>query len=112
MDFPPLPWPFLFLPLVVVLGAFFHQGLPGEPIPGRWVDARFGQGSWREFITELRPELLFAAMMLGNLLSALTREIIFKTPVMPPDLMAVCAISSAAFLAAHLIGRTRGGVRA
>jgi hypothetical protein len=112
MDFPPLPWPFLFLPLVVVVGAFVHQGPAGEAIPGRWVDSRFGQGSWREFIAALKPELLLAAMCLGNVFSGLVRAVFFKTPVMPLDVMGFFAIGGVAFLAAHLISRRREGVRA
>ena len=75
------------MPIVVVVGAFFRRGHPGEFVMGRWVDGRFGQGVYREIMGALRLELLFAAMCLGIVLSALARAVFFKTAVLPPTIM-------------------------
>jgi len=57
-DAPELPWQIAFMPVVVVVGAFFRRGHPGEFVMGRWVDGRFGQGFYREFMGALRLELV------------------------------------------------------
>jgi hypothetical protein len=107
MDAPRLPWLIVFMPIVVAIGAFFRRGHPGEARLGRLVDGRFGQGSYREFIRVLRPELMFAAMCLGIVLSALARAFVFRTPIIPPEVMGFFASGSVAFLAAYFIRRRR-----
>jgi hypothetical protein len=107
-DAPGLPWQIVFIPVVVVVGAFFSRGHPGEFVMGRWVDGRFGQGVYREFMGALRLELLLAAMCLGIVLSALARSVFFKTPVLPPTIMGFFTSGAVAFLVAYYIRRVRG----
>jgi hypothetical protein len=107
-DAPGLPWQIVFMPIVIVVGAFFRRGYPGEFVMGRWVDGRFGQGAYREFMGALRLELLFAAMCLGIVLSALARAIFFKTPVLPPTIMGFFISGGVAFLVAYYVRRARG----
>jgi hypothetical protein len=103
-----LPWEIVFMPIVVVVGAFFRRDHPGEFVMGRWVDGRFGQGAYREFMDALRLELLFAAMCFGIVLSALARAVFFKTAVLPPMILGFFASGGLAFSAAHYIRRARG----
>lgn len=107
MDAPRLPWQIVFMPIIVVIGAFFRRGHPGEVVLGRWVDGRFGQGSYREFMGALRLELMFAAMCLGIVLSALARALVFKTPTLPPEIMGFFASGGVASLAAYFIRQRR-----
>lgn len=95
------------MPIIVVVGAFFNRGHPGEAKLGPWVNRRFGEGTYREFMGVLRLELLFAAMCLGIVLSALVRAFFFKTPIMPPEVTGFFASGSIAFLAAYFIRRKR-----
>jgi hypothetical protein len=107
MDAPRLPWLVVFLPIIVVVGAFSKRGHPGQAQLGPWVDRRFGEGTYREFMGVLRLELLFAAMCLGIVLSALARAFFFNTTIMPPEIMGFFASGSVAFLAAYFIRRSR-----
>lgn len=109
MAAPRPPWVIVFLPIIFVAGAFLNRGHPGEATLGPWVDRGFGQGTYREFMRVLRLELLFAAMCLGIVLSALARVLFFKTPVMPPELMGFFVSGGLAFLAAYFIRRRREG---
>lgn len=100
------PWPIIFMPLVIVFGAVRQRSLPGETVLGRQVDRRFGPGTYRGFMDALRPELMFAAMCFGIVLSALARAT-FRTPAMPPEIIGFFASGGLAFLAAHVIRRRR-----
>jgi hypothetical protein len=104
---PRLPWLVVFLPIIVVVGAFSKRGHPGQAQLGPWVDRRFGEGTYREFMGVLRLELLFAAMCLGIVLSALARAFFFNTTIMPPEIMGFFVSGSVAFLAAYFIRRSR-----
>jgi hypothetical protein len=107
MPFSNLPWLIVFFPIIIVVGAFTQRGYPGEANLGGLVDGQFGQGTYREFIRILRPELLFATMCFGIVFSALARAFLFKTQVMPPQLMGCFASGGAAFLLAYVIRRRR-----
>jgi hypothetical protein len=108
MDAPRRPWEIVFMPIIIVVGAFFSRGHPGEDVLGHWVDGQFGQSVYREFMDTLRLELLFAAMCLGIVISALARAFLFKTPIMPPEITGFFASGSVAFLAAYFIRRREG----
>lgn len=107
MAFSAVPWFIVLLPIVIVVGAFSRQRHPLYDRFGGWVDGRFGEGTSREFIRVLRLELLFAAMCLGIVLSALVRAFIFKTQVLPPQVTGFFASGSVAFMAAYFIRRKR-----
>lgn len=107
MDAPRLPWLIVFMPLVIVAGALFKRGHPGETVLRPFVDGRFGQGVYRDFMDTLKLELLFAAMALGIVLSALARAVFFKTTVLPPEIMGFFASAGVAFLAAYFIRLSR-----
>lgn len=109
MEGPRFPWLIVFMPIIVVVGAFRRRDRPGVATLGHWVDGRFGQGAYREFMRKLRLELLFGAMCFGIVLSALVRAFFFKTPVMPPEDLGFFASGGLAFLLAHLIRRRRAG---
>lgn len=104
------PWQIVFMPIIVVIGAFFSRGHPGEFVLGRWVDGRFGQGVYREFMDTLRLELMFAAMCIGIVLSAIARTFFLKTPVLPPTIMGFFTSGGVAFVVAYYIRRARGNV--
>ncbi len=107
MAFSAMPWFIVLLPIVVVVGAFSRQSHPLYDRFGGWVDGRFGEGASREFMRVLRPELLFAAMSLGIVVSALVRAFIFKTQALPPQATGFFASGSVAFTAAYFIRRKR-----
>jgi hypothetical protein len=107
MAFSAMPWFIVLLPIVVVVGAFSRQRHPINDRIGGWVDGRFGEGTYREFVRVLRLELLFAAMCLGIVLSVLVRAFIFKTQALPPQATGFFASGSVAFMAAYFIRRKR-----
>lgn len=102
-----LPWPIVFMPLVVVVGAFIARDLPGEGTVGRAVDRRFGSGSYRQFIQSLRPELMFSAMCFCIAISGLARLTLFRTAALPLTVLGFFVSGGVAFLAAHYIRRWR-----
>ena len=102
-----LPWQIVFMPLVVIVGAFITRDFPGERTIGHAVDQRFGSGSYRLFIQSLRPELMFSAMCFCIALSGLARLAIFRTAALPPTVLGFFASGGVAFLAAHYIRRWR-----
>jgi hypothetical protein len=104
----PLPWQIVFMPIIVVVGTFFRRDHPGEAVLGRWVDKRFGKGIYRDFMSVLRLELLFAAMCFGIVLSTLTRALLFKTPALPPTIIGFFIGGGMAFLFAYYIRHVRG----
>lgn len=105
--FSAMPWFFVLLPLVVIIGAFSRRRHAINDTFGNWVDGRFGEGTYREFVRVLRLELLFAAMCLGIVLSALVRAFIFRTPALPPQVIGFFASGSVAFTAVYFIRRKR-----
>jgi len=107
MAFSAMPWFIVLLPIVVVVGAFSGRRHPMNDRFGGWVDGRFGEGTYREFMRVLRLELLFAAMCLGIVLGALVRAFIFNTQALPPQVTSFFASGSVAFMAAYFIRRKR-----
>src|SRR5262245_51231451 len=79
-NFPhPVPAPFFLLPILLFpMAAFFIGGYPFDIAPLRVrIDAQYGQGTYAQFIQQLKPMLLFgvsgvaaAAMEFVRLLSA------------------------------------------
>jgi hypothetical protein len=104
---PQLPWLIIFMPIVVIVGAFIAPGLPGERTFGKAIDHRLGSGSYRDFMQSLRLELMFSAMCFAIVLSALAREQLFDTKVMPPAILGFFASGGVAFLVAFCIRRRR-----
>jgi hypothetical protein len=104
---PQLPWPIVFMPVVVIIGAIVARGLPGERTFGRAIDHRLGPGSYRAFIQLLRPELMFAAMCFAIVGSGLARGLLFGTTVMPPAILGFFASGAFAFLIASYIRQRR-----
>ena len=107
---PQLPWEIVFMPLVVVVGAFMTRGFPGERTFGRAVDGRLGSGSYRSFMQSLRPELLFSAMCFGIVASGLARSFFFGLVGLPPTILGFFASGGVAFLLAHFIRMRREAV--
>lgn len=109
MRAPGLPWLVVLLPLVIVVGAFSRRRPIGETRLEGWVDRRLGLGTYREFMDALRPELLFAAMCFGIVLSAVARTFLFNTTVLPPQVLGFFGSGGVAFMAAYWIRRRREG---
>jgi hypothetical protein len=106
-DGPQLPWPIVFMPLVIVIGAFRMREAPGAMFIGKWADRRFGEGTYREFLTTLRPELMFSAMCFCIVAIALARGFLLQSPAMPPAIIGFFASGGVAFLIAYFIRRQR-----
>ena len=104
---PSLPWPIVFLPLVVIFGAFRMQDLPGEHTIGKVLDQRFGLGSYRRFMQALQPELMFSAMCFGIVASSMVRFAQLGAPNLPLPILGFFASGSVAFLVAHFIRKRR-----
>ena len=106
---PQLPWPIVFLPVVVIIGAFMAPGVPGsrERTLSKAIDHRLGPGSYRKIMQTLRPELMFSAMAFGIVMSGLARELVFKTRAMPPPILGFFASGGIAFLLAFYIRQRR-----
>lgn len=104
---PQLPWPIVFMPVVVIIGAFMARGLPGERTFGRAIDHRLGPGSYRTFMRSLRPELMFAAMCFAIVGSGLARELLLGTTAMPPAILGFFASGGFAFVLASYIRQRR-----
>ncbi len=104
---PQLPWPIIFMPVVVVIGAFMARGLPGERTFGKAIDHRLGPGSYRTFMQSLRPELMFSAMCFGIVVSGLARELLFGTRVIPPAILGFFASGGIAFILASYVRQRR-----
>ena len=104
---PMLPWPIVFMPLVVIFGAFKSHEMPGEHTLGKMLDERFGSGSYRKFMQTLRPELMFAAMCFVIVVSDLARLALFGTAALPNPVLGFFASGTVAFLIAHQIRKRR-----
>jgi hypothetical protein len=100
------PWPIVFLPLVVIFGAYRMHGLPGENTLGKVVDRGFGLGSYRKFMQALRPELMFSAMCFGIVASSVVHRASGGAPL-PLPILGFFASGCAAFLLAHFIRKSR-----
>jgi membrane protein implicated in regulation of membrane protease activity len=105
-----LPWQIVFMPIVVVIGAFMARGLPGERTFGKAIDHQFGLGSYQRFIQALRPELMFSAMAFAIVASALTRELFVMTKATSPTFLGFFTSAGIAFLLAYFIRQRRESV--
>lgn len=109
MDAPQFPWPIVFMPLIIIVGAFAKRKNPGNRLIEEWVDRHLSQGTYGEFVSVLKLELMFAAMCFGVCLAALARAYVFGSPAFPPVLVGFFASGGVAFVAAYFIRRWRGG---
>jgi hypothetical protein len=101
-EFRGIPWIVVILPIVVIIGAFRGTRGRGANIV-RWIDQRFGQGTFREFIRTLKPELMFATMGFCIVAVALVRAFLLGTPVLPPPIVGFFTTGGIAFVAAYYI---------
>lgn len=104
---PQLPWFIVFMPIIVVIGAYFTRDLPGEFSIGKIVDQKFGLGTYREFMRVLKLELLFSAMCFGIVLSDVARTYLIKVPSEPLAIIGFFFSGGIAFLLAYFIRRAR-----
>jgi hypothetical protein len=101
-----VPWQICFLPIVLLIVAFMNRSTKVNVLE-RIVDQGFGQGTWREFIDTLRPELLFSAMCLGIGASAISRSFIEGEEAVPTSVIGFFASGCIAFFVAHFIRQAR-----
>lgn len=105
---PTLPWFIVFMPLIVIFGAYRARGIPGEDtVLERVVDQRAGSGTYRSLMQALRPELMFSAMCLGIVVSTVARQAMFGVPSLSPPILGFFASGCVAFLIAHFIRKSR-----
>jgi hypothetical protein len=107
MGAPQFPWFIVFMPLIVIVGAFVRRESPVARHIEKWVDQRSGPGTYKNFMMALKLELMFAAMCFGISFSALARSYIFGSPALPPVLIGFFTSGGVAFVAAYFIRRGR-----
>lgn len=100
------PWQFVvFIPLVVIVGAFFRGDLPGKSFIRNLVDQRFGPDTYRTFMKSLKLELLFSSMCFGIGIVGFARTMQLGGPNGALAISGFFASGGVAFLAAYFIGR-------
>ena len=100
---PSFPWQIIFSPIIIIVGAYFSHDLPGEFFLGRKVDQQFGLGTYRKFMRQLRPELLFAAVCSCIGMAGLVRIFLLRIPAQPIEVCGFFVSGGVAFAIAHLI---------
>lgn len=104
----PFPWQLvIFMPIVVVIGAFFRDDLPGRFFIQKRIDQRFGPDTYRSFMKSLKLELLFSSMCFGIGIVGFVRTIQLGGPSGALSISGFFVSGGVAFLAAHFIGRWR-----
>lgn len=104
----PFPWQLLVaMPLMVVIPAFFRKEIPGEFTLGKRVDEKLGDGTYREFLRKLKPELLFSLMCFGiGIVGLIRTELIGGPPGAYP--LCIFALSGGtSFLITYFIALKR-----
>jgi hypothetical protein len=104
---PELPWLIVFMPLVVVFGAFAKRENFIVPVIEKWVDQHSRPGTYREFMNALKLELMFAAMCFGICVAAFARRYFLGSPALPSAVVSFFAGGGFAFVAAYFIRRWR-----
>ena len=107
MSGPQFPWLVVAMPAIIILGAFRARRPLGLATFVAWIDRRYGQGTYGQFIWTLKPELLFAVMCFCIALEAIARAKLLSSPILPPQLIGFFASAGVAFLIAHYIRRNR-----
>jgi hypothetical protein len=100
------PWAIIFLPVVIAVGAFLPSRMRGASAVRAEMDRQLGEGTYRNFMRALKPELMFAAMCACIVLGGLVRQL-GGTSVLPPPVLGFFATGAAAFLLAHFISLRR-----
>jgi hypothetical protein len=72
-----------------------------------WIDNLFGEGTYRDFVRTMKPELMLAAMSFSIVASAVARTMLFNTAVLPPAILGFFASGGVAFVVAYYIRRSR-----